>query len=104
MSAILFTVALVGLASIARMAATNVAARPGTVDPFELPDVADPSADTLSEGDNQVKTVFVPSSWQSTKLTSLTRVGDLLDSLEAHGVREREVVSLSESSFLVRWR
>ena len=86
-----------------------VADRPGvqtgTIDPFHIPKGSDPSSDTLPGVGSELKTVFAPTTnWQSVTISSLSRVRDLLDSLEAHGVNEREVVTLSDESFLVRWR
>ena len=79
--------------------------RPATVDPFAFPGSLDPAADTLSCGGDMAKTVPAPATdWQSVTLNNLSRVQDLLDSLEAHGVAEREVVTLSDAAFTVRWR
>jgi hypothetical protein len=43
-------------------------------------------------------------SWQSKTLSNLREVEDLLDGLEACGVKESEVQILGESTFAVRWR
>ena len=107
MTAILLSLALLSLVSVAGMAALSATVgRPGTrdgrVDPF-LPGVADPSADTL-HGEADVPTVFVEAAWQSATVTSLSRATDLLDSLEAHGVCERELVTTGDENFVVRWR
>lgn len=103
MTAIVISLALVSLVAVAGLAASAIIGRhDGRVNPF-LPGVADPSADTLC-GEAATQTVFMESVWQSTVVTSLSRATDLLDSLEAHGVREREVVTLADESFVVRWR
>ena len=104
MTAIVISLALLSLVAVAGLAASSAVAgrHDGRVDPF-LPGVADPSGDTLHDESN-VKTVFVESAWQTTTVTGLDRATDLLDSLEAHGVRERELVTLGDESFLVRWR
>ena len=45
-----------------------------------------------------------PAAWQIATASSLGEVEDILDSLEAHGVTEREVVTLQNNMFAVRWR
>lgn len=103
MTAILLSLALVSLVAVAGLAASVVVGRSEErVDPF-LPGVADPSHDTLHD-EATVKTVFVEPKWHTATVPSLSRATDLLDSLEAHGVREREVVTLADERFLVRWR
>lgn len=102
MTAILLSISLISLVAVAGMAASAVVGRTERVDPF-LPGVTDPSADTL-HGEATVQTVFLDSAWKTQTVNSLSRATDLLDSLEAHGVRERELVTLADSRFLVRWR
>jgi len=102
MTAILLSLAVVSLVAVAGLAASAVAGHQQRVDPF-LPGVTDPSADTL-HGEAAVQTVFLEPRWQSTVVSSLGRATDILDSLEAHGVRDREVVTLADERFLVRWR
>lgn len=76
-----------------------------TVDPFLALTSTDPAADTLWEGSPMTKTQPpTKSDWQIATLHNLTDVEDLLDCLEAHGVREREFLTLSNDSFAVRWR
>ena len=79
-----------------------VALRPVTVGPF-APGNTDPSADTLT-GQAQVSTVFAANDWQTVTLNRLNEVEDLLDCLEAHHVSEREVHTLGNAAFCVRWR
>lgn len=45
-----------------------------------------------------------PPEWHLKMVSSLTAAQDLLDSLEARGIAEREFVVLGDSSFAVRWR
>jgi hypothetical protein len=42
--------------------------------------------------------------WHIATVATLSDVEDLLDCLEANGVCEREVVSLQNNLFAVRWR
>jgi hypothetical protein len=79
---------------------------PNTVDPFKGHDDHDPSADTLSGLGADVATTppATTGGWQVSVLSSLHQVEDLLDSLESHGVAEREVVTLGGNCFAVRWR
>ncbi len=87
------------------------ALNPAVVDPFAPASPAtDPSADTISGGGSLVRTAFAPPSaagatgWQVATLSSLSDVEDLLDSLEVHGVRDREVVTVTDDQFAVRWK
>lgn len=104
MTAIVISLAVVSLVAVAGLAASSaVVGRPdGRVDPF-LPHVADPSADTL-HGEAGTTTVFAEAAWHTAAVATLDRATDLLDSLENHGVRERELVTLADDRFLVRWR
>ena len=74
------------------------------VSPFITLDCAHASEDTLScEAD--VKTVFPPDAgWNVVALSNLRDVEDLLDSLEARCVADRELHALGNSKFAVRWR
>jgi hypothetical protein len=76
--------------------------RPATVFPF-APGSSDPSADTLV-GEAQTPTVLADAGWRVATLHRLCDVEDLLDSLEAHGVAEREVETVGNAEFLVRWK
>ncbi len=81
---------------------------PATVQPY-APGGVDPSADTLAGSSDLVRTVLNPltsptADWQVATLANLCEVEDLLDSLEAHGVRDREVSTLAADCFAVRWR
>ncbi len=75
-----------------------------TVDPFGAVGSAYPSEDTLScEAD--VQTTFAQNAgWKLVTLSNLREVEDLLDCLESSSVAEREVHTLGNSSFAVRWR
>lgn len=76
--------------------------RPATVFPF-APGSSDPSADTLV-GEANTQTVLADDGWQMATLNRLCDVEDLLDSLEAHGIAEREVQTMGNAEFLVRWK
>src|SRR4051812_36559567 len=78
---------------------------PGTVDPFAYTTAADPATETIP-GASEVVQTSAPTGkiWQTKALTNLRQVEDLLDSLEACGIRERDVQILDESTFVVRWR
>ncbi len=73
------------------------------VDPFQAPPSADPSADTLSSAVEQTTPPAGPT-WTVRTVATLRQVEDLLDSLEAHGVAEKEVIALQDNLFAVRWR
>ncbi len=62
--------------------------------------LADPAADTVAGGQRTPSRT----EWQLTTVSDLTAAEDLLDSLEAHGYAERELVVLGNSCFAVRWR
>ena len=75
-----------------------------TVNPFGAVGSANPSDDTLS-CEAGVQTVFTQNTgWKLVTLTNLREVEDLLDCLESSAVAEREVHTLGNSSFAVRWR
>jgi len=67
---------------------------------------ADPSADTLPTNCSLVKTAppLNTPEWRVRTVASLSQVEDLLDSLEAHGVKHREVLAIGNNVFAVRWR
>jgi hypothetical protein len=85
---------------------TDILLDPATVDPFKDQEEHDPSADTLAGLGAEVPTTppAATGGWQLKVLSNLSQVEDLLDSLEAHGVAEREVVTLGGNCFAVRWR
>jgi hypothetical protein len=88
------------------MATRTELLEPSTVDPFKGNDEHDPSADTLTGLGAEVPTTppTATGGWQVAVLANLSQVEDLLDSLESHGVAEREVVTLGGNCFAVRWR
>lgn len=111
MMTILFPLALVTvvtlftLSVLAVVASRQAVLQPTTVDPFSTPRISDPSSDTMAGSSELVKTVLTPpSDWYVSTLRNLSEVEDLLDSLEAHGIQNREVVTLSEDCFAVRWK
>ena len=78
--------------------------QPETVNPFNDVGSANPSEDTLC-CEAAVQTTFVQNAgWKLVTLTNLREVEDLLDCLESSRVVEREVHTLGNSSFAVRWR
>ena len=75
-----------------------------TVNPFDAVSTSDPAADTLCS-EALTRTQFAQSAgWKLVTLTNLREVEDLLDCLEASSVAEREVHTLGNSHFAVRWR
>jgi len=70
--------------------------------PF-APGSADPAADTLV-GQGQIETVFSEPQWTSLTLSSLSEVETLLDRLEACRVPHREVITMGNAAFCVRWK
>jgi hypothetical protein len=86
-----------GVVAVAGVVAMSQKA--GTVYPFAP--VQPTAADTLTD---EVKTVFCDEGWSVATLTSLCDVEDLLDSLEAQQVAQREVQVMGNSSFRVRWK
>lgn len=92
----LLVLGLVGLATAGMVALRKPA---GTVYPFAP--TTPTAADTLTAAGD---TVLADDGWQSVTLARLSDVEDLLDSLEAHHVRHREVRCLGNNAFCVRWR
>ena len=79
-----------------------------TVDPFAAPHrPRDPASDTVS-GDSMSRTAPPARAnggeWQVRMLTDLSEVETLLDRLEACGVTTREVNTIGEEGFAVRWK
>jgi len=95
-----------GVLSVAyAMAVRASVLEPGTVNPFASPTTADPAAETLPQAcDVEQTTAPIGTPWQTKTLSNLRHVEDLLDCLEAQGIKEREVHILGESTFAVRWR
>ena len=71
---------------------------------LELPILqsADPASDTLSAV-HTPPPIAVPA-WRVATVANLRDVEDLLDLLEAQGFAQREVVTLENNLFAVRWR
>jgi hypothetical protein len=76
--------------------------RPATVFPF-APGSANPADDTL-DAQAHTPTVLADDGWKVATLHRLCDVEDLLDSLEAHGIAEREVQTMGNAEFRVRWK
>ena len=78
--------------------------QPAVASPFDAVGSADPSSDTMS-CEAVAQTVFAQSAgWKLVTLNRLCDVEDLLDCLESSRIAEREVHTLGNSSFAVRWR
>jgi hypothetical protein len=83
------------------VAVRPVELQPGTVGPFEAPDLADPAADTMAGGRSEAT---LAGDWHEVTLNKLSDVENLLDSLEAQSVAHREMSIVGNDKFLVRWR
>ena len=81
--------------------------QPADASPFNLSQPAVSCSDTL-DGCSALSQTPAPMSrqfpWQVISLNSLNDVEAFLDRLEAHGFAEREVRTLGNASFAVRWR
>jgi hypothetical protein len=64
--------------------------------------LADPAADTLV-GHNESATTHL-AEWHLKTVAALCDAEDFLDSLEAQGIAERELLVLGNSCFAIRWR
>ncbi len=95
-----FLVAGAAVSLTALFVATRTAARPALAGENTAVGLQDAAAETLVGGvAGQAR-----SDWQLTTLDDLSDAEDLLDSLEAHGYADRELILLGNSSFAVRWR
>ena len=95
----ILTGAAVSLTALYVMA-TQAAVRPALAGDNTVVGLADPSAETLRTD----APARPRADWSLTTVSDLTDAEDLLDSLESHGVEERELIVLGNSSFAVRWR
>jgi hypothetical protein len=105
MSAIVLSMLVISAAAvvISALYVVSTQTQPGTVNPFG-PGSADPASDTI-QNEALVRTVFQDRpDWKYATLTRLSEVEDLLDSLENHNVQEREVHTLGNACFSVRWK
>lgn len=94
----------IGLGSLGVVATRRRLFQTDTVDPFQKVATADPSQDTLCS-EVATPTIFAQNSgWKLVTLDNLRAVEDLLDCLESSKIAEREVHTLGNSSFAVRWR
>ncbi len=64
--------------------------------------VADSAADTKAANPSTAEPT--PTEWHLVTVSALHEAEELLDCLEAHGFAERELLVLSNSCFVVRWR
>lgn len=81
--------------------ATRTATRPALAGENTAVGLRDSSAETLVGNGSSMQ---ARAEWQLTTVDDLTDAEDLLDSLEAHGYDNRELVVLGNSCFAVRWR
>ncbi|HEY3787245.1 MAG TPA: hypothetical protein VGL71_00265 [Urbifossiella sp.] len=80
--------------------AVRTQAHPALAGENTLVGLHDAGAETLVGGGPS----RVIADWQLTNVADLTDAEELLDSLEACGYLDRELVVLGNSSFAVRWR
>ncbi|HET6573061.1 MAG TPA: hypothetical protein VFG68_05630 [Fimbriiglobus sp.] len=69
-----------------------------------LPPLKTASSGTLPISTSVDVTPAPAANWHVATLANLSQVEDLLDCLEARGIAEREVVTLENDLFAVRWR
>ena len=81
--------------------ATRTATAPALAGENTAVGLRDAASETLTDGR---MTSRIPTEWQLATVEGLTEAEDMLDSLEAHGYADRELVVLGNSSFAVRWR
>ena len=79
--------------------ATQAAVRPALAGSDTVVGLADAAAETRSDVPTRIAT-----DWQLATVDNLSRAEDLLDSLEARGFADRELVVLGNSCFAVRYR
>lgn len=91
--------AAVSLTALYVMAA-QAAVRPALAGENTVVGLADPAAETCSEAPKK----RVSTEWHLATVDNLSRAEDLLDSLEASGFADRELVVLGNSCFAVRYR
>lgn len=102
---ILITGTILAAAAVAVMSviATEATAEAALASPFGV--VGTASADTLEGGMHFcVYPPAQPGEWQLLSCDTLQEAEYTLDSLENHGVKDRELVALSNSCFAVRWK
>jgi hypothetical protein len=79
--------------------------QPVSVNAYDFPVRPLTSADTVACSSAMTKTVFAPpTDWQTVTVQHLGDVTDLLDYLENRGIEQKEVVTLANNSFAVRWK
>ena len=101
-SIVLFAATIAAMSVVATRSAVSEAA---FASPFGSIGLRDQSADTLQGGTAfRVFPPAAPGEWQVLTCDTLRDVENTLDSLENHGIRDREVVAMSNSCFAVRWK
>jgi hypothetical protein len=74
-------------------------------DTFNFPPQSFTSADTIASHTATAQTAFIQhNDWQSVTVRHLGDVTDLLDYLENRGIATKEVVTLDDTHFSVRWK
>jgi hypothetical protein len=91
--------AVVSLTALFVMA-TQVAARPALAGDNTVVGLADAAAETQRMGASD----RANTQWQLTTVDDLSRAEDVLDSLEACGFADRELIVLGNSCFAIRYR
>ena len=93
------------IAAISVAVSYSAVAEPILASPFGRVGSSFPAEDTLEGGMAcRVFPTAKPGEWQVMTCESLRDVEHTLDSLENHGVRNREVVAMSNACFAVRWK
>jgi hypothetical protein len=93
------------IAAVSVAVTRSAVAEPVLASPFGHVGGPDAAADTLAGGTHcHVFPPAQPGEWQILTCDTLREVEDTLDSLEGHGILEREVVCLSNACFAVRWK
>jgi hypothetical protein len=93
-----------GKAGAARMALRETAMTVNSKQAEKRPAVDAADSKTEPQADQREAVPKDEAGWHTKTVSALREAEDLLDSLEAQGVTERELVVLSETSFAVRWR
>lgn len=100
-----FVVFAAAIAAVSVAVTRSAVAEPVLASPFGRVGSADAAADTLEGGTAyRIFPPAKPGEWQIMTCDSLRDVENTLDSLEGHGIRDREVVCLSNACFAVRWK
>ena len=94
-------ISLIGLAILCVVATQQPELLPATGSMFAQPTMADPTAETFASARSDGT---LAGDWQELELSNLSAVEDVLDNLETHHVRQREMAIAGDDKFIVRWR